>query len=148
MRLKRFSINNYRSIRSTPRIPVDRNLTIIGPNNEGKSNVIRALVTALRILEEHGYRNRRIGLSSRLAGSRMQMREEYQWTTDYPIDLQGQSDANTRFYLEFLLDDQDVSDFLVEVGSTINGFLPIEIIIDQKNIPYFEEKNKVKLRRY
>lgn len=78
----------------------------------------------------------------------MQMREEYQWTTDYPIDLQGQSDANTRFYLEFLLDDQDVSDFLVEVGSTINGFLPIEIIIDQKNIPYFEEKNKVKLRRY
>lgn len=52
MRLKAFSVRNYRSIRQAARIPVRADLTVlVGPNNEGKSNLLRALALATSTLD-------------------------------------------------------------------------------------------------
>jgi putative ATP-dependent endonuclease of the OLD family len=151
VRLTRFSIHNYRSIRSTPRIDVGSNLTIVGPNNEGKSNIVRALVSALRILEEHSQDRKfdRVGRRLQVGALRrpgLRREASYFWSEDCPVDLQADPEAKTRFYLEFQLSDQDVDEFHAEIGSAINGFLPIEIIVDRLNLPVFEVKKQGKAR--
>jgi putative ATP-dependent endonuclease of the OLD family len=154
VRLIRFSVRNYRSIKSTPRINVDQNLTIIGPNNEGKSNIVRALVAALRILEEHGESRRSIGIGGialrPLSNPARHLRREssYDWTSDCHVGLQNVDGASTSFYLEFQLSDLDVSEFYKDINSTINGFLPIEIHIDRLNVPYFEVKKQGKAKAF
>jgi len=51
MELISFSVQNYRSIAKANRIEVGRSTVLVGPNNEGKSNVLRALVTAMEVLK-------------------------------------------------------------------------------------------------
>lgn len=50
MNLKTVSVSNYRSITSAKKIRLDRTTVLIGPNNEGKSNILRALVLAMTTL--------------------------------------------------------------------------------------------------
>src|SRR4051812_10024510 len=50
MKLVSFAVKNYRSITGTSKLHIREGITtLIGPNNEGKSNVLRAMVTALQI---------------------------------------------------------------------------------------------------
>lgn len=51
MKLVEFSVERYRSIIQKSTIQIKDKTVIIGPNNEGKSNVLRALVLASRMLE-------------------------------------------------------------------------------------------------
>ncbi|MBK8686880.1 MAG: AAA family ATPase [Betaproteobacteria bacterium] len=46
MELVSFSVSNYRSITSAYKLPIRSPTVLIGPNNEGKSNILRALVTS------------------------------------------------------------------------------------------------------
>ena len=50
MKLKSFTVQKYRSIIAAKRIPVGRKTVLVGPNNEGKSNILRALITAMNLL--------------------------------------------------------------------------------------------------
>ena len=50
MRLVSFTAKNFRSITDAYKLPLRDFAVLVGPNNEGKSNVLRAIVTALRIL--------------------------------------------------------------------------------------------------
>lgn len=147
MRLKRFSVQNYRSIRSTPRIDVGKNLTIIGPNNEGKSNVVRALVTALRILEIHARDRYDAASRGRLAYRSLSRayggsQTSYEYSTDCHVEYQDKKGSKSVFYLEFHLDNNDIEAFHVDIGSAINEFLPIEISIGSNDIPMFEVKKQ------
>jgi putative ATP-dependent endonuclease of the OLD family len=132
--LKRFKVSNYRSIRSTPLIKVSTNLTIIGPNNEGKSNLVRALVTGLELLEEHASGPRRMG-AARL--SLVSKSRAYEWVRDFPIDRQEKLTLETEFKLEFHLDESDRAEFSRELGSHINDNLPITIRIGRSQVPEF-----------
>jgi len=87
MELVSFSITNYRSITKAYKLPIRRSTVLIGPNNEGKSNILRALVTTLEML-------------SRIGGFRIQrgrfrtadrLREFYEWQRDFPVSLQKKS---------------------------------------------------------
>ena len=51
MKLVEFSVERYRSIIQKSTIKIKDRTVIIGPNNEGKSNVLRALVIAVRMLK-------------------------------------------------------------------------------------------------
>lgn len=133
MRLRSFQVKDYRSIKSTLEINSSSNLTIVGPNNEGKSNLVTALVTALRLLEDHATRGR---LGMRTIG---QSREQvYNWERDCPLYLQGKKEAGSVFRLKFVLDKKDQDEFFAAVGSTCNENLPITIKIDRSNRPSFE----------
>lgn len=121
MKLVAFSVKNYRSIQSTPRIALSDLTVLVGPNNEGKSNLLSALVCALSLAQDRnvGARRTLLGRSS-----------VYDYERDFPVNLRSEaSRASTRFELEFDLDTADRAAFRSVVGSRMNGTLPIQIAI-------------------
>lgn len=124
MELVAFSVSNYRSITSAYKLPIRRPTVLIGPNNEGKSNILRALVASLQFLATLGgvrLRNDRIT-------SVMRSREIFDWTRDFPVSLQSKSpEGETIFELEFRLSGPEVDEFRADVKSSLNGTLPIQL---------------------
>lgn len=124
MELVSFSVSNYRSITSAYKLPIRRPTVLIGPNNEGKSNILRALVASLQFLATLGgvrLRNDRIT-------SVMRSRDIFDWTRDFPVSLQSKSpDGETTFELEFRLSGSEVDEFRADVKSNLNGTLPIQL---------------------
>ena len=59
MRLTSFSVTNYRSIRDINEFPVDIETILIGKNNEGKSNVLKALDMAMNTINKYSFASRR-----------------------------------------------------------------------------------------
>lgn len=134
MRLMHFSVSNYRSITKAKRIPISQSTTIlIGRNNEGKSNLLRALSIAMRILQDQARGEPRI-VSRRPIGRRDD--GTYWWERDFPMALQSRKEPGvTTFRLEFKLTKAEVNEFKREVESNLNGNLPIEIEVGIKNRP-------------
>ena len=53
MRLISFSVReNYRSITKAKRIDLGGSTVLVGPNNKGKSNLVRGLVLAIQVLAD------------------------------------------------------------------------------------------------
>lgn len=129
MELVSFSVTNYRSITKAYKLPIRRSTVLIGPNNEGKSNILQALVTTLEMLS-------RIG-GFRLQRNRFRLTERplafYDWQRDFPVSLQLKApDGESVFKLELQLSDAEIGDFESEVKSKLNGTLPIELTLGQK----------------
>ncbi|QFY77106.1 hypothetical protein DUD43_05090 [Alcaligenes faecalis] len=128
MRLAFFSVTNYRSIIGTHRIPIGDIAVLLGKNNEGKSNILRALAVSMKMLTDHGTRHN----PNRIA--RPPERDRFLWRRDFPISLQGRkSGLESKFRLEFALDDDEVNEFRNAIKSNLNGTLPIEIKIGKTN---------------
>ena len=135
MRLEKLQVTNYRSIKSTRWISLSNSLTVIGPKNEGKSNLVRALVTALQLLEEL------TSLSFLVRERNLRVRRinrAYNWESDCPLDLQNELNSETQFRLEFSLNDLDIDSFNDEIGSSKNAKLPITISVGRDHTPRFE----------
>lgn len=129
MKLVSFSVTNYRSITAAYKLPIGQSTILIGPNNEGKSNILRALVTALGVLSNLG----RFRIMRGRLRSTYVMRGSYEWKKDYPITLQEKNpNGESIFNLEFALTDEEVVEFTAEVKSTLNGTLPIQLTLGQK----------------
>lgn len=129
MRLVSFAVRNYRSIALSSKISLkDSTTALIGPNNEGKSNVLRALVVALSIASQLD--RFRLGKYGRLRQGARGEEGYYRWETDFPLKLQ-QQDPNGRseFDLEFALSPKEIPEFKAEVGSSLNGTLPIQLSV-------------------
>jgi predicted ATPase len=127
MRLKSFAVKKYRSITRTERIALGPCTVLVGPNNEGKSNILRALVLGMRILTRERY-IRRVGrrnvVSYRASG--------YDWERDYPIHLQErQADGKTELILEFEPTPDELEEFRAEIKSRLQGTIPLRIEIGQ-----------------
>ena len=136
MELVSFSVENYRSILKASRIEVGHLTVLVGPNNEGKSNVLRALVTAMDILKSGirlaFHRGIRIRMPFAYRG-----RDQYDWYEDFPINLQcTKPQGVSTFSLDFELDEEEVEDFRDEVHSNLNGTLPIALKLGQENVTF------------
>jgi predicted ATPase len=130
MHLVSFSVENYRSITTAYKLPIKQTTILVGPNNEGKSNILRALVTSLEVLAS--FAGRRITPAGRIryyvAG------ESYNWANDFPISLQSKyPKGESTFYLEFRLDASEIADFHQEVKSNLNGNLPIKLTLGRED---------------
>jgi putative ATP-dependent endonuclease of the OLD family len=150
MKLVSFSVENYRSIIKAHKIKLGQSTVLVGPNNEGKSNVIKGLVTAMAVLKEntrglafrHPVGISRLGNVVRIVGAASvrpkgvvpQVRvpnHVYNWENDFPISLQTmEPDGESVFNLEFALDASEIAEFRTAVHSSLNGTLPLEIAID------------------
>lgn len=126
MKLQSLTIENFRSITKAYKLPLSSSTVLIGPNNEGKSNVLRALVLATRLLmgrhqPQLRWRN----------GVRYFDREAaYDWERDFPLHLQPKMpDGTSVFILEYELSDKEIDAFRKVVGSKLNGTLPLRIAI-------------------
>jgi len=111
MKLISFSVKNYRSISKAYRLPLDDFTVIIGPNNEGKSNILKALALSLNVLTKSD----RIRLRYGKILPRIYRRPDiisYDWEKDYPINLQSSDvDGESQFTLEFELSDEEFKEF-------------------------------------
>lgn len=133
MEIVAITVENFRSITSAKRIPLSDYTVLIGPNNEGKSNILKAVSIAMHTLEQ--WRPRRISLGEgRIAFAQPDKRYRsynagYAWSRDFPINLQSKKSCNktSDVTIEFKLSDSEVDDFVREIGSNLNGTLPIKI---------------------
>lgn len=139
VKLVGFSIKNYRSIRSAEKLKLGELTVLIGPNNEGKSNILRGLVAGMLILQQ-GARGRRPATRS-AAGRQMGFpearRDFYEWERDYPVGLQEKNPNGTTILdFEFELTPAEVEQFKSEVGSSLNGSLPIRVSIGRQKVTF------------
>lgn len=88
MKLISFSVKNYRSIRNAYQIDLSNYSVIVGPNNEGKSNILRALAFSFNVLLD-----RRLARSRSFPYGHLRSNEDlsYCWERDYPMMLQTKS---------------------------------------------------------
>lgn len=129
MRLASLTIENYRSITKAYKVQLGSMTVLLGPNNEGKSNVLRALATALNILSQaHGPAH-----AYRPSLRRYWVDRIYNWRRDFPIALQAsRPDGLSIVVLEFKLTDDERSAFKTATGSKLTGTLPIKVSVDRK----------------
>lgn len=123
MQLTYFTVSNYRSITNAYKLDLQNMTILIGKNNEGKSNLIKALNLAMEIVRFSGNFRRRI-IPHQL----------YVWRDDFPVGLQNKSklkNKSTEFRLDFKLNDEEIVTFYEKVGSNINGDLSVYIEIKQ-----------------
>lgn len=120
MQLTSFSVSNYRSITTAKKVPLANYSVLVGANNEGKSNILHALVVAMEALEDFKRYVRRdsVGRVVKIPPSFLSQRSSYNWTQDYPISKQKspKPDACSEVTLEFLLSPEEVADFQAEIG--------------------------------
>ena len=125
MKITAFSVSNFRSITSAHKINISKHTTVlIGKNNEGKSNLLKALQVAMELLQSFGVR--RSIYHNRL----------YVWERDFPIQLQTRKrSTQTIFRIDFSLDSNEIEEFKKRIGVSLNGTLPIEIRLGKDNTP-------------
>jgi len=128
MRLESFSVENFRSITQANKIKLSNSTVLIGPNNEGKSNILRALNAAMFVLTQT--RTRAGGLRFVPGLSRI-----YDWERDFPLSLRKSKGAQcTKITLDIILDEDEIRDFRSEIGSNLNGILPVTILFSKEEV--------------
>ncbi len=138
MELHSFSVSNYRSIISAENIRLSNYTVLVGANNEGKSNILHALAIAMESLA-NWHRTMRLTTDGRVVrGSRSRVSgvldQEYVWDIDFPIDKkEKRGSKKTEITLEFKLNEEEVSEFRVQVRSNLNGTLPIIVSFNGEN---------------
>lgn len=138
MYIKSMTIINYRSIIKAKEIPFSRELTILlGKNNEGKSNILKALSGSFLVISMlKNIKKERL----KYLLSRVRRRDDvsfdfdYDWYRDYPISKQKYKNGKTEFRLNFVLTKEEQKEFCTSVGHRFNENLPFHILFSRDNI--------------
>lgn len=110
MKIKSFTVKNFRSITITNELPLYDFSILLGPNNEGKSNILKAFVMAQNIISSphsiemltDSVRYSRV-TGRRYPGGRRRRRGfdeeefDYNWIRDFPIKLQKKDNPKNEF---------------------------------------------------
>lgn len=133
MELVAITVRNFRSITDAHKLAIGGCTVLLGPNNEGKSNILRALVAGLMCLRAVGRRPElRIG---KVRIPSFILRRIYEWERDFPVHMQeSEPNGKTIIVLEFKLNAREIEEFRTEVGSDLNGNLPIELAIGKDEL--------------
>lgn len=150
MRLSEFSVRNYRSITTQAKVRLHDHTTLVGPNNEGKSNLLRAMALGMELIEGWGrlptsfHRQQGVGLPASILRSRSRARGSrfvgardhfWEWERDYPLVKQGTSGVQpTLLRLRFSLTTQENDEFQKATGVKCNGDLPVEIRLNKDRV--------------
>lgn len=125
MRLASITVEKYRSIIKAYKIALDATTVLVGPNNEGKSNILFALNAAMKVLTRES-----LILPGKLdSKSGFVIRTRlYDWNRDFPIGLQdAQPEGSSIIALDFDLTDEERRAFSSEVNSQVTGKLSLKI---------------------
>lgn len=140
MRLESFQVNYFRSIKNSEPIHLNQKTIIVGKNNEGKSNYLKALNIALSILLDR----RRVELFIR---RKRYLNDDsiFNWERDYPVNLQNKKrQPSTKFKLTFNLTNEDVENIKSLINAEIKFELIVEIEINKNDLSlniYYTPKN-------
>lgn len=132
MHIARFKVERYRSIKKAESIDLTTLTVLVGPNNEGKSNILRALVVGLETLSAVTELTRSTRPRAGVLQGRLDDFHSYEWKRDFPIELQNSTPgASSSFEFDFTLDDDDIAAFKKTIGPTLNGRLKIRVLVGQ-----------------
>ena len=145
MKVVSLTVENFRSITAARRIPISQLTTLVGPNNEGKSNILRAFIIGMRhILSRRRPTTGWVLWTSFLTRSftarrqtpaarrRAQTEDVYSWERDFPIKLQKvNAEKGSKIILEFLLDEEETTKLNKEIGFKLTTPLAISIEFTQ-----------------
>lgn len=125
MKLASFSVSNFRSITTAHKIQTHNITVLVGKNNEGKSNILRALTLAMDIMKLYAVNPRSLNSYSRYH------RHSYIWERDYPFSLQGKNpNGCSSIDLIFELSDQEFSDIRLLTGIRLSSNVPVRVSIN------------------
>lgn len=154
MRLADFSVNNFRSITTARKIQTNNMTVLVGKNNEGKSNILRALTLAMDIMKIYSSDPRSLQIAARFY-----LKNHYSWEKDYPISLQERNpNGFSSIDLNFELDDQDIATIRAMTGIRLSGYVPVRVstngVVAKVDIPkrgtaaFSDAENKKKIIEY
>lgn len=143
MKISDVTVGNYRSIGRQTRFDLADLTTLVGPNNEGKSNLLRSVALGLRVIDAWGSLPDEATRTGELTGRQVMMVYEpyrprrrpdrhrdvnYEWVTDFPLHKQSASSPKpTVIRIRFKLSDNEMTAFKEATGLHNNGDLPIEL---------------------
>ena len=123
MKLSDFSVVNYRSITTARKIKTNNMSVLVGKNNEGKSNILRALTLAMDIMKIYSKDPRSLQIAVR-----PYLKNHYSWEKDYPISLQEKNPNGwSSIDLNFELDEQDILAIRSMTGIRLSGCIPVRV---------------------
>lgn len=123
MKLSDFSVVNYRSITTARKIKTNNMTVLVGKNNEGKSNILRALTLAMDIMKIYSKDPRSLQIAVR-----PYLKNHYSWEKDYPISLQEKNPNGwSSIDLNFELDEQDILAVRSMTGIRLSGCIPVRV---------------------
>lgn len=123
MKLSDFSVVSYRSITTARKIKTNNMTVLVGKNNEGKSNILRALTLAMDIMKIYSKDPRSLQIAVR-----PYLKNHYSWEKDYPISLQEKNPNGwSSIDLNFELDEQDILAIRSMTGIRLSGCIPVRV---------------------
>ena len=129
MKLSSFSVVNYRSITTARKIQTNNMTVLVGKNNEGKSNILRALTLAMDVMKMYSIDPRALRFSSRV------LRNRYDWERDYPLSLQERNpNGFSSVELNFELDAHDISVIRGLTGIRLSGCIPVRVSLNSSTV--------------
>ena len=134
MKLIKFTVEKFRSIILPSSFSVYNKTVLLGPNNEGKSNVLRALVFALEFIKEFAFHNSsyiKTGDDELIYEIPLLHRIRYEWHTDYPISNQKMfepaDEKHSTFILQFSFTSDHDSEFLEQIDLKEDAVISLKI---------------------
>lgn len=128
MKLSSFSVVNYRSITTARKIQTHNMTVLVGKNNEGKSNILRALILAMNIMRLYADEPRTLNYIHRY------LRKGYSWHHDFPLSLQERyPNGYSSVDLIFEPSEQEIAEIRTLTGIRLTSDIPVRVSINNIN---------------
>ena len=132
MRLRTFYVKSYRSITEATLEDIGEYCVIVGPNNAGKSNLLRAINVALSIALEGDFQKSR----RKRQYTFMYNGEVYNWERDIPRASFENERASTVFKLTFEFSAPEKEEFKREFGIRLSKSLQMKFELFRTRTEY------------
>lgn len=148
MKLHKVTIKNYRSIRRKTILELTEFTSLIGPNNEGKTNILRALTIAFAVIHNwqrikensnslEGTKARRF-LEDLKIDSAIGLVSDYIYSRDYPKN--SKSKEPTEIELRFELTPEELTEFINLTNLQNNEEIPLIVRISKQKLSLHVKK--------
>lgn len=148
MKLHKVTIKNYRSIRRKTILELTEFTSLIGPNNEGKTNILRALTIAFAVIHNwqrikensnslEGTKARRF-LEDLKIDSAIGLVSDYIYSRDYPKN--SKSKEPTEIELRFELTPEELTEFIDLTNLQNNEEIPLIVRISKQKLSLHVKK--------
>lgn len=132
MRLRTFYVKSYRSIVEATLEDIQNYSVIVGPNNAGKSNLLRAIFVSLSIALEGDFQRSRRNRQYSYAYSG----EQYSWERDIPVSLRDDDSASTVFKLTFEFSENEKQEFKTKFGINLSKSIQMKFQLFKRSTEY------------
>ena len=137
MDLISITVQNYRSITKAYKLPLINYSVFVGPNNEGKSNILRALGLSLSLLTGSGRVHRTKYRTTLRYHYRNTDRFDFNWMRDFPVNLQKSKPKGTsNITLEFKFTDVELTEFKKKIKVSLSTNLKVKFLIGKDDVVF------------